>query len=88
MNGYDEENPHFTCPWPSCQCTHVGCVAGWIERTREDGTPYVDPCPTCRPEVARHLGDRSKSLKRLRGELPHLPRPSRTANLKAGDDAA
>jgi hypothetical protein len=73
-----EENEHFTCPWSWCQCTHVGCVSGWIERTRDDGTEYAEPCPTCRPEVAQHLGDRRKPLHRLRRELPALPRPSRT----------
>lgn len=76
---YLDDNPHVTCPWPGCQCTHVGCVSGWIDRTADDGTPYAQPCPTCRPEVARHLADRSKSMRRLRAELPALPRPSRTA---------
>lgn len=74
---YLEDNPHATCPWSNCQCTHVGCVAGWVERRRDDGSEYVEPCPTCRPEVARHLADRSKTLRRLRAELPNLPRPSR-----------
>ena len=78
---YLEDNPHAVCPWPSCRCTHVGCVAGWIERRRTDDagrvTDYVQPCPTCRPEVARHLADRSKTLRRLRAELPNLPRPTR-----------
>lgn len=85
---YDEDSPGATCPWPhTCRCTHVGCVDGWIDRTRPDqprpdGTPtvkhYVQACPNCRPEVARHLSDRSKPLGRLRRELPALPRPSRT----------
>ncbi|WP_165975731.1 hypothetical protein [Actinomadura rubrisoli] len=84
---YDDDNPTATCPWTSqCRCTHVGCTDGWLDRSRTeghrpDGTPilkaYVEPCPTCRPEVARHLGNRSKSLRALRRELPSLPRPSR-----------
>lgn len=76
---YLDDNPHATCPWPNCRCTHVGCVNGWIDRTRDDGSPYVQACPNCRPEVARHLADQSKSLRRLRAELPALPRPSRVA---------
>lgn len=71
------ENEHFTCPWSWCTCSHVGCVAGWLERTADDGTEHVDACPTCRPEVAKHLARKDKSLQALRRELPGLPRPSR-----------
>lgn len=75
---YDEDAPTRTCPWPEvCTCTHVGCVDGWVERQRADGSEYVSPCPNCRPEVHRHFRDQSKSLRRLRRELPTLPRPSR-----------
>ncbi len=70
---YLEDNPHATCPWTNCQCTHIGCVAGWID----DNSDTARPCPTCRPEVARHLADRRKSLRALRRELPTLPRPTR-----------
>jgi len=85
MSSYLDDNPHVTCPWPGCNCTHIGCVSGWIECVRDDGTPYVKPCPTCRPEVARHLASRSKSLRRLRAELPNLPRPSRIAAARTVD---
>ncbi|MFI7644104.1 hypothetical protein [Nonomuraea sp. NPDC049400] len=42
-----------------------------------DDTDDAVPCPTCRPEVAAHLRKRDVSLRRLRAELPNLPRPSR-----------
>ncbi|MFC5187117.1 hypothetical protein [Actinomadura harenae] len=74
----DDDAPHILCPWPTvCRCTHHACVDGWLDRTRDDGTAYAAPCPNCRPEVHRHLADRSKSMRRLRRELPDLPRPSR-----------
>lgn len=71
---YLDDNPNATCPWSTCQCTHVGCVDGWIDDQRVE---HARPCPTCRPEVARHLSDSRKSLRALRRELPSLPRPSR-----------
>ncbi|GAA2298441.1 hypothetical protein GCM10010402_66330 [Actinomadura luteofluorescens] len=83
---YLDDNPSAACPWSNCQCTHIGCTAGFIDRTRDDGTrpdgtpmrkDYVEICATCRPEVARHLGDRRKPLRTLRRELPTLPRPTR-----------
>lgn len=81
---YLEDNPHAVCPWSNCQCTHQGCVAGWID---DRGTDTARPCPTCRPEVARHLATRSKSLRALRRELPNLPRPTRgPAHLHRQDD--
>lgn len=67
-------NPWAACPWSNCRCTHVGCVAGWIDDLTTD---HARPCPTCRPEVARHLADGRKPLLTLRRELPALPRPSR-----------
>ena len=67
----DEFKP---CPWNSCQCTHVGCTNGWIDR---EDTEDAVPCPTCRPEVAAHLRRRDVSPRRLRSELQNLPRPSR-----------
>lgn len=74
---YDDDAPSRLCPWPDvCDCTHTACDHGWINRVR-DGHEFAAPCPRCRPEVARHLSNRSKSLKRLRRELPTLPRPSR-----------
>lgn len=64
---------HRPCPWSVCQCTHTGeCEAGWIDRG-----DYVAPCPQCRPEVAVHLRQPGKSMRRKRAELPTLPRPSR-----------
>lgn len=69
---YDSENPTNTCPWPTCRCTHIGCVAGWLD-TEE---PTAKPCPTCRPEVAAHMRQH-KPADKLRRELPHLPRPTR-----------
>ncbi|MFC5184391.1 hypothetical protein [Actinomadura harenae] len=88
MTYHDDDNPSFCCPWTNCRCTHQGCTAGWIDRTRPDGSTYAAPCPTCRPEVARHLADRSKSLPKLRRELPTLARPSRALARHAhpGDD--
>lgn len=85
---WDDDSPGATCPWPGiCQCTHIGCDDGWINRHREDGTQYVQACPICRPEVARHLSDRSKTLKRLRRELGSLPRPSRSRGRRTPEDA-
>lgn len=72
-NGSDEHKP---CPWGSCQCTHVGCINGWVDKSDEEGDRTV-PCPTCRPEVAAHLRRRDQSARRLRSDLPNLPRPSR-----------
>jgi hypothetical protein len=74
-------NQHKPCPWASCQCTHTGiCTGGWIDVRRPDGSDFTQPCPTCRPEVSAHLRARGKSLRRLRSELPGLPRPSRHGN--------
>jgi len=67
------------CPWPSCQCTHDGeCVAGWI-----DGDGSTRPCPTCRPEVARHLL-MNPDDKFTRDGLRYLPRPSRQGSAESG----
>lgn len=77
-----EDNPHITCPWPDCQCTHVGCVAGWIDTEEidpdtEHTVQTTRPCPTCRPEVAVHFNKKA-SMRKLRTSLPNLPRPSRS----------
>lgn len=53
-------NPHgITCGRDGCVCTHRGCVAGWIDQTRDDGTALgkevAVPCPTCRPQLSEHL---------------------------------
>lgn len=65
------------CPFPACECLHVGCVDGWFEKERSDGTPYVQPCPQCRPEVAAHLRMAPGSAAQVRAGLRTLPRPSR-----------
>lgn len=48
-----------TCGRQGCLCTHRGCVAGWIDQTRDDGSPLGKevsvPCPTCRPQLSDHL---------------------------------
>lgn len=73
-------NQHKPCPWNSCRCTHTSpCVAGWIDKSDESGE-WTVPCPQCRPEVSAHFRARGKSLRRLRSELPNLPRPSRHGN--------
>lgn len=86
---YDDDSPTRTCPWPNvCRCAHRACVDGWLVGHHEDGTEYARPCPNCRPEVATHLADRTKSLMRRRRELPTLPRPSRTGGRTAREDHA
>lgn len=72
----DAEEDYKPCPWASCQCTHQGCISGWIDKTDDKGERAI-PCPTCRPEVSSHLRKHTASLRRLRSELPTLPRPSR-----------
>jgi hypothetical protein len=76
---YDEsdldKDHHKPCPWPSCHCTHQGCINGWIDKTDDDGERAI-PCVTCRPEVAAHFR-KPAPMRRLRSELLHLDRPSR-----------
>jgi hypothetical protein len=55
------------CPFPACDCLHIGCSGGWFELTRKDGSEYVQPCPRCRPGSAAQR----------RAGLRSLPRPSR-----------
>ncbi len=49
----------IACPRPGCVCTHRGCVAGWIDQTRDDGSAdgkeVAVPCPICQPKLAEHL---------------------------------
>lgn len=75
---YESRNYHRPCPWTSCRCTHVGCIAGWLDRSDDQGERAI-PCPTCRPEVSAHFHRHGASTRRLRAELPELPRPSRHA---------
>lgn len=72
----DIQDEYKPCPWRSCQCTHVGCINGWIDPEDEKGARVI-PCPTCRPEVSAHFRKRDASIRRLRADLPNLPRPSR-----------
>ncbi len=66
------------CPFPNCECLHVGCDGGWINRVGADGRDFVQPCHLCCPEVAAHLRMASGSGAQVRAGLRHLPRPSRT----------
>jgi hypothetical protein len=66
------------CPFPGCECLHVGCVAGWLDLVDEHGRDRTAPCPTCRPEVAQHLRYAPGTLADARRGLRRLDRPSRT----------
>ncbi|GAA2702784.1 hypothetical protein GCM10010412_100960 [Nonomuraea recticatena] len=66
------------CPFPNCECPHLGCEDGWINRVGSDGSDFVQPCRGCRPEVAAHLRMAPGSGAQVRAGLRHLPRPSRT----------
>ncbi|MFF3441750.1 hypothetical protein [Streptosporangium sp. NPDC002721] len=67
------------CPFTTCECLHVGCEYGWITLPGSDGSDFVRPCPTCRPEVSAHLRMGRGSGAQVRAQLRHLPRPSRVA---------
>ncbi|MCW2768359.1 MAG: hypothetical protein JWO11_4318 [Nocardioides sp.] len=72
-----DRNIHRPCPWASCNCTHTGCVSGWLDKSDDKGERAI-PCPNCRPEVSAHFHRHGPSVRRLRSELPTLKRPSRT----------
>lgn len=61
------------CPFPACECLHIGCIAGWVD----DGGEKARACPKCRPEVARHLRYAQGDRQRVMAGLRTLPRPSR-----------
>jgi hypothetical protein len=61
------------CPFPHCECLHIGCIAGWVD----DGGDRARACPTCRPEVAEHLRRAPGERARVMAGLRRLERPSR-----------
>lgn len=70
---------HKPCPWPNlCLCTHVGCIAGWVDISDDRGE-RATPCQTCRPEVAERLTSGRGSLRQRRDSLREMARPTRTS---------
>ncbi|KAA9379703.1 hypothetical protein F5972_08615 [Microbispora cellulosiformans] len=66
------------CPFPACSCTHVGCVAGWVDSNGDKAVP----CPNCRPEVYDELRRGRGTLADRRRRIRNIPRPSRTSSGK------
>ncbi|MEZ0076357.1 hypothetical protein ABH927_005737 [Planotetraspora sp. GP83] len=66
------------CPFPRCTCTHIGCVAGWVDTDSDNAVP----CRNCRPEVYEELRHGRGTLADSRRRMRHVPRPSRTTRAK------